>query len=821
MFLEVREKTALVWNNDNISYKELFENINKYSELYEGNNYEKVAIYSENRPEWIYAFYAAWNNNCINIPIDFMSTPDETAYILNDSDPDIIFCSKNNEKTLRKAIESVEKDYEVVILDDFQESVRQFKPKINNIDFPNFDNEQTAVIIYTSGTTGSPKGVMLSFGNLRSNIVSVSKDVPIFTDVDRTMALLPLHHILPLLGSIIAPLYTGGAVVFSKSLASQDVSAALMKGVSIVIGVPRFYSILAKGIKDKINKSFAARTLFALAKKINSESFSKKIFKKVHQKFGGKIKYLVCGGAKLDVEVIKTMKTLGFTVLEGFGMSEASPMITFPRPGFTKIGSVGQALPGCEIRFDDGELIAKGPNIMQGYYNKPEETAEALKDGWLRTGDLGEIDEDGHIFITGRRKEIIVLANGKNVNPVEVELKFSHISKYVNDIGVYLEDESLKAIIYPDFKKLKEDEVHDIQLSFENDIKNYNASVSPYKRIKKFTIVSDELPKTRIGKLKRFALPELAAQEAKINNQDSEPDYKEYLLIKNFLMKETNKEVWAKDHLEYDLGMDSLDMVGLLVYLNSTFGVEMNEETIAELGIVKKISEFIREKKIKIEEESVRWSAIFKDITDVKLPSSWFTHGIIMSIARIILKIYFRIKGEGYDNIPDGPVILAPNHQSFFDGLFVTIFMRNKMLKKTYFYAKEKHVRSKLIKFVAKTHNVIVMDLNKDLKQSIQKLAAALKKNRKIIIFPEGTRTKNGEIGAFKKTFAILSRELNVPIVPVAIKGAFDALPSGKKLPKPLKKISVKFLNPIYPENYSYDAIKEKVFEKVAASLKN
>jgi long-chain acyl-CoA synthetase len=187
--------------------------------------------------------------------------------------------------------------------------------------------------------------------------------------------------------------------------------------------------------------------------------------------------------------------------------------------------------------------------------------------------------------------------------------------------------------------------------------------------------------------------------------------------------------------------------------------------------------------------------------------------------AKVFLKLYFRIKGEGLENLPEGPFILAPNHQSFFDGLFVAVFLKNKLMKQTYFYAKEKHVKNSFLKLLAAKNNVIVMDLS-DLKTSLQKMAEVLKRGKNIIIFPEGTRTQTGEIGDFKKTFAILSRELNVPIVPVAISGAYDALPRGTLFPKPWKKINVNFLKPILPENHTYDSLKDIVQRKVSEHLK-
>ena len=302
--------------------------------------------------------------------------------------------------------------------------------------FPESNPNDTAVIIYTSGTTGSPKGVMLSYDNLLVNIEAVTTDVNIYTSEDRVMVLLPLHHIFPLMGTMIIPLGVGGTIVLSPSMASEDIMATLQHGITIIIGVPRLYNLIRKGIRDKINKSGVAKLLFKIAEKKNSLTFSRKIFGSVQRKFGGKIKYMVCGGAALDKEVCKDYLTLGFEILEGFGMTECAPMITFTRPGRVLPGSAGEPLKTNEVKVIDGEIVNRGRNVMQGYYNRPEETAAILKDGWLYTGDLGHL-EDNRIFITGRKKEIIVLSNGKNINPEEIENKIQSMTEVITEIGVF------------------------------------------------------------------------------------------------------------------------------------------------------------------------------------------------------------------------------------------------------------------------------------------------------------------------------------------------------------------------------------------------
>ncbi len=816
MFLQDHKKTAIIWKDQQISYSELIENVGSYASIIKKDNLSKVAVFSENRPEWIYAFYSGWKKNACVVPIDFMSSSEDVAYILNDCKPEVVFYSNQTKEVILKANEELAYEPSLMNIDEIT-----IERAAGVTEFPQKDLNETAVIIYTSGTTGSPKGVMLSFDNLLVNIESVTTDAEIYKKEDKVMILLPLHHIFPLLGTAIVTLHTGATAVFSPSMASEDIMNTLQNnGINIIIGVPRFYNLIRKGIKDKINKSGIAKLLFKIAKKRNSLTFSRKIFKAAHQKFGGHIKYMVCGGAALDIEVAKDFKTLGFELLEGFGMTETAPMITFSRPGKVLPGSAGQPLKTNEVKIIDGEIVNRGRNVMKGYYNRPEETAAIIKDGWLYTGDLGYLDEENRIFITGRKKEIIILSNGKNINPEEIEFKIVGMTDLVSEIGVFEKSDMLHAVIYPDFQKVSESGIENLEEHFRlKVIDKYNQSVTPYKKLMKFSIINEPLPRTRLSKLKRFLLPNLETTLKSEKQKIEEPDFREYQLLKEFI--ETNKEckVHPADHLEIDLGLDSLDKLNLLVYLESTFGIKMKENELLSYSNISKLSEHVKETKTHLSTEAIDWGSILKEQLDIDLPKSWFTHNLIKNSAKVFLRLYFRLKGEGIENIPDGPFILAPNHQSFFDGLFVAVFLKNKLMKKTYFYAKEKHIKQRWLKFVANKNNVIVMDLS-DLKSSLQKLASVLRKERNIIIFPEGTRTKTGNIGDFKKTFAILARELNIPIVPVAIDGAYDALPTGKIFPRPWKKVNVKFLKPVYPTDHSYDSLKDKVFEVVSSSLK-
>lgn len=798
-------KDAIITKDKTVSYSELFASIVQYAQIFKSRNFKKIAINSENRIEWIYAFYAAWQNGCIVVPVDFMASTEDATFILNDCKPELIFSSLGQKAEFERIKKGLDYTPEVIFLGEVElptitEPEIMIEPK--NI-------EETAVIIYTSGTTGTPKGVMLSYKNLIANINAVSKDVVIFTPERQVLMLLPLHHIFPLAGSMIAPLMVGGTIVMAPSMQSSDLMETLKNNhVGIIIGVPRFYELLYKGIKGKIDESFIARSLLAFVRLTQSKKLGRKIFGKVHRGFGGHLEILVAGGAALNREVGRFFKILGFEVLEGFGMTEAAPMITFTRPGKVLIGSPGHPLPGLTVEIRDGEICCKGPNIMQGYYNRPEETAEVLKDGWLYTGDLGRINKKGYLFITGRRKEIIVLSNGKNINPLEIEAKLEKTFPCIKEVGIYPLNDALHALIYPDFKALSDLGVKDPELYFrETVLPEFNKELSSYKRIMHFTLAKEELPRTRLGKLQRFKLEEIAAKPKRKKGKIDQPDNEEYRAVKTFLESQVDMEISPDDHLEFDIALDSLGRLSLIDFIETRFGLKLDNDKLVRFPSIRAMVDHIREHKLWHKTEGTNWTELLKEKVHVKLPKAWPTQNFIKNLAKGFFKMYFKFKGDGIQNIPEGPCIIAPNHQSFLDGLFVASFLKRKTFKTTYFYAKKKHVKGWFLRFMASKNNIIVMDIDNDLKESIQKLAEVLKSGKKIILFPEGTRTKTGELGEFKKTFAILSQELNVPIVPVAIAGAFKAFPRGSKIPRPGTHVMVNFLQPIEPQDFDLDSL--------------
>ncbi|MBQ1796539.1 MAG: AMP-binding protein, partial [Prevotella sp.] len=448
MTIKDYHKAAIITPDHEVSYTELMQYIRVYADVLKRSlasqtipeqkgstakaEKKKVLIFSENREEWVYAFYAIWLCDAIVITVDATSTVSDVAYIMRDSGADAVWVSPGTEAVARQALSETGQQMKVLSIEEGRkmmddggrmrdESLLDSSSSTNNpsslLSHPSspmtFEGpaDETALIIYTSGTTGSPKGVMLSYENMEANIRGVADEVPIFNEQRRTLMLLPVHHVLPLMGSVVAPITRGGGIAISPSMTGPDIMKTLCKGqVAIFIGVPRLWQTLFTGIKKKIDEKWITRALFNLCARVQSRALSRFIFKSVRDKMGGHLDYCVSGGAALDREIGNGLKTLGLDVLEGYGMTETAPIIAFTRPGDYIPGCSGKPLPSVEVKLVNGELCAKGKNLMLGYYNRPEETAQVIdEDGFLHTGDLASIDSEGRITITGRTKEIIVL----------------------------------------------------------------------------------------------------------------------------------------------------------------------------------------------------------------------------------------------------------------------------------------------------------------------------------------------------------------------------------------------------------------------------
>ena len=824
------EKTAIIAGERNISFARALQYIDVFAEQMPSGNDKRIVVFSENSEGWVYAFFSIWQKGAVAVPVDASSTVSDFSYILRDCTPHGIWTSQHNVPVVEQALLQTGLSIPYYVIEERMkcepELTRELPERLPwaGLDVPY--NQQLALIIYTSGTTGSPKGVMLSYQNLMANIKGVSQDVRIYTSKSRVMILLPLHHVLPLMGSLIAPFWKGGGVAICPSLTAPDLMDTLCRGkVAIVIGVPRLWQMLYGGIKKKIDSNIITAFLFNMCAFFRSRTLSRLVFGSIRRKMGGNIKYFVSGGAALSKDIGEGLKTLGLDVLEGYGMTETAPIICFTRPSDIRPGCVGLPLPGIECKLVNGELCAKGPNVMMGYYNRPEETAQVLdKDGFIHTGDLATIDKKGRVTITGRTKEIIVLSNGKNIEPSEIEYKLEQYDQYVKEVAVMQDGDLLRAIVVPQtiWASMLNDTQVEVALKHEV-IEPYNRTVANYKKVMALTVYRGELPRTKLDKLQRFklqALLEACRTAQPVHNEEPEPDTEEYRIIKQYIEQEKKLPVKPSSHVETDLAMDSLDKVGLQGFIEHTFGMKLLVEEMAAFPNIKAMAEHVASCKTKVEVEEVDWHSLLNEsVTDLRIPQASCFFAFANKCFKLFFRIYNSLGIHGRIQIPaKGPYILAPNHQSFVDGPVVLSGLTCRQIKTCYFFATEQHVKSKFRRALADKNNTIIME-QAHLKESIQKLAEVLKSGKNIVIFPEGSRTHDGDLGDFKLSFAILSKELNVPIVPVCIRGAYDALPRHKKFLFP-RHIEVHYLPPILPTaDISYQQLADKVKQAIARVL--
>jgi len=818
MFLEKTERLALVdFENNHINYIDLVNNIKYYSDNFINLEENKFGlIIMENRPEWIYSFFTIWDKNSAAIAIDAQSSPKEILYVLEDSNPDIIMCSNETEKNILEAISNYnfKDNIKVLNVDNFKIDNEKMK-KIANSQFElrNPEGNQTAAMLYTSGTTGSPKGVMLTYNNLMTEMEGIYEK-GIFDHRDQILALLPFHHVLPLTATVLLMLRYQTSIVFVRKIASKEIFEALEKNrVTALIGVPRVFKLFYDGIKQQIDAKFITRAIFKIMSKSKSIPLKRKVFSKVHKKFGGHLDFIVAGGAKLDPEIARFYETLGIYSLEGYGLTETSPVIAVNSKNERKIGTIGKKLYNVDVKIENEELWVKGPIVMKGYYNKPEKTAEVMtEDGWFKTGDLAKIDEEGYITIIGRRNSMIVLSNGKNIDPETLENRLiAKSDKLIKEAGIFNHQNKLAAIIIPDLLECRKRNINNVKTYIKNIVEDYNLSAHNYEKVLDYKVFEEELPKTRVGKLRRFMLPNLYEQNVVKKAKVAEPDNEVYKILKEYVKKAKGIEPQPEENLELEIGMDSLDIVEFFAYIENNFGLQLDEEKFAEMPNLKLLSEYINEKAVKIENNEINWKQIIEEAKPIKDDKNRWITKFLKVFLDVIIKVYFRIQRNGREKLDPKPKIYVSNHQSFIDPLILGSLLPKSILYNTIFLAIDWYFKKFPLKLLVSNGNVILIDINKNIRKSVEEIVGYLKSGKNVLIFPEGARTKDGKVAEFKKVFAIISKELGIDVQCLGIKGGFEAYSRYMKFPKP-KKIKVAVLDIIKPEG-SYEEIAEKAKE--------
>jgi long-chain acyl-CoA synthetase len=817
---------------------------------------DRVAMLLENGPSWGFAYFGILFSNGIAVPLDPHVSSEDIFYFLENSGSRFVF-SSNKYLELFKNLESLATLKNIIITDDAYSPNEDSKVIcLKKITIREEDLSQSFVptkpedivsIIYTSGTTGKPKGVMLSNKNFYANYLSLMK-LNFLRGDENILALLPLHHTFPFMTTLLIPLFMRLKITYPKTLKSDALLKCMQKAeITALISVPQFYYLFYENMQKTIKKiPWVLRWIFLgmleiifYLRKVSRVNLAKIILHKVHARFGKKMRFFISGGAKLDKSVQKFFFKLGFTIFDGYGLTETSPVVSFNLLKKFKIGSVGQAIPDVEIKIDEpnkegiGEVLIKGSNVMLGYYQLPRETREVFRDGWFCSGDLGYLDSDNYLYIVARKNELIVLANGKNITPDELEEHYGR-SSYIKELCILVvgagTNEKLMAVIVPDFEYFLRQSKTNFYELIKWDLENFARSLPAFKHILGFILTKENLPKTRLGKLQRYLIKakyqeELAgAKPSKVlEDTYSEEDLKTlsspngqkvFSALTNVL--DRSEPIQLTDYLELDLGLDSLQRLELIVNLEKDLQIKIPEELLIKVFTVR---DLVRELKFLLDErhdvlnESITatkktdsiWHEILNEslslpvFNEIDLSPNKMTQlatSLFDGFLYTLFRTTCRLKIFGQKNLTERKAfILCINHASYLDGFIIAAAIPKNLRNDLFFLGMAELLKAPILRNLQKVTRIIPIDPAEYLVPAMQAGAYILRHNKILAIFPEAARSIDGEVKEFKTGIGILLKEMNIPAIPVYINGSFNAWPRTKRFPVPYP-ITVTFGKP-------------------------
>lgn len=497
---------------------------------------ECLAILSDSKPEYGACVFASILSGMTTVPLDVKLTKFELISILKDCMPTVILVSQNYINTAIGLQQEISSLKNIILMDE--QAPTSYLPSIYSIPneyeckWKHRSKKSTALIIYTSGTTGAPKGVEITFGNMLAQLEALKNPINDILDFKNVniLSILPMNHLFELTVGFATFLNYGFSVYYANSFKPKDISSCMKeKKINFMIVVPAFLKLLKTGIENEIkSKSIKTQKAFSicynLAKYIPFYSIKRLLFKKIHDKFGGHFVGCISGGAPLDTTISEFFERIGIKIYQGYGLTETSPVVCVNTTKRNDLSSVGEPLKGFEAKINpqSGELLLKGPSVMKGYHNQPEMTSEVLdSDGWLHTGDIAKI-KNGHIYITGRIKNMIVFNGGKKVFPEEVEAileqsdLFSEVCVvgYKKQFGEKDGMEDIAAVIVPSEKLLINYNNEDINTIINKEVKILSQKLTQYKRPNLIFISKKAFPRTTTKKIKRNEVRKLLNTES-------------------------------------------------------------------------------------------------------------------------------------------------------------------------------------------------------------------------------------------------------------------------------------------------------------------
>ncbi len=843
----------------------------------------RVAILADNHPRWVAAYLGIIAAGCTTVPLDTALHEDQVAKLLKDSGSSVLLCDTKH-VTLVHALAS-ELGLKLVLTDSVSEGIGPvsapyttttldaiFAADPGTFVAKEVSADDLVSLLYTSGTTADPKGVMLTHANLMGEVEAVVGWAHL-GPTDALLGVLPLFHVLSQMANILLPLVHGSRVVYLETLNTTELLRALSeRQITAFAVVPQFFYLIHEKIFKEIAKRgklarVAVRAMMSITRLARRFGWNtgKIFFRQIHDTFGEKMRYLVTGGSRFDPQIGRDFYALGIDVLQAYGLTETTAAVFATSPTDNVIGSVGKPLTGVEARIFNaevlepgspviGEIAVRGAVVMKGYWNRPDATAEVLKDGWFHTGDLGYFDADGNLFITGRQKEVIILSNGKNIYPEEVEAHYLK-SPYIKEICVMgLEaqpgdpsSERLYAVIVPNFDVMRERRVVNTREVIRFDVEGLSAQLASTKRIGGYEIWQEDLPRTTTRKLKRFEIEKrVRAGQDRAQSSDEprpapllsaedsawieHPEVQRAIVIIRSSTK-SPQTIGPSNNLELDLGLDSMQRVELLVALEQQLGGDLEESRLSEIYTVRQLIDAILESahsgNAAIQHPHVAgWKSVFgEQPTEDEVLSLARPRGLdglllfgLMRVLNILSLTFFRLQVRGLDKLPArGPFIISSNHQSYLDPVIMSSVFRWRMFKEMFAVGTSEIFGSGFMRLLARWLRVVVVDPDANLIPAMRAGAFGLRSGRILVLYPEGERSIDGSPKIFKKGVAILSTHLQVPIVPVAIEGFHEAWPRGKSFQK-FARLKIEFGEPIYPP--AAPEVSEAVYEKLTADVK-
>ncbi|HWP93580.1 MAG TPA: AMP-binding protein [Thermodesulfobacteriota bacterium] len=786
------------------------------------NRGDHISLYGTNTPGWAIAYLAIHLLGGVVIPLDAQLNSEDILSLLKFSDSKAVIADKKQLDELARLLTNDKAPIRLISI----ESLSSFAERTNGFKAATLNPDDLMSIIFTSGTTGSPKGVQLTCKNILNNVEAILSQIKV-SSKDNVLNILPLHHVFSCTVGFLAPLIAGATITFSYSLKSTDLLSAMREtGVTIFPAVPKLFALLDREIFRKVDSlglvwRMLFWSLYAVSRWVREKTgfrLGSIFFRKIHEPFGRKLRFFASGGAKLDAGISERFLNLGFVILEGYGLTETSPVISITRPNNPMPGTAGRPVPGVEVRIDSpgpdgvGEICVRGPNVMRGYYKNETATGEVLRHGWLHTGDLGMVDPKGNITIIGRAKEVIVLPSGKNIYPEDVERHYEKIP-LVKEICVlpsltdHGEVRGLLMVVVPEKKEIAARGVFNTRERIRSEVANTGSSLPSYMQVTELQILYDELPKTRLGKLKRGEIEKLVRDQKYLSREEEIPlspeekalleaPYSARFLKRLQEIADIKGPFYPSQDLSIDLGLDSLTLIEVTVLLEKEFEVKLKEDELPRvrtIGDMLNLIEEVRQARpdevinTHIEEEK---DLLVKNLFDTP-PSPPLedvfnlNRGLVKRllvrtlqlITSIILRVAFRIRIEGLNKIPrEGAVLICPNHQSFIDPILIYALMPGRMLDRLMFLAFGEFFRRPPISWIIKLARVVLTGSSQTLGESLRLCYAGLKRDMVVCIFPEGGRTNTGTIMPPRLGAGILSVETGAPIVPILIEGAIDTL---------------------------------------------